>query len=1026
MKKQLLYSILLLLGAFHISGYSQVVCGGTFTDSGGIAGNYSINENQTTTICPSNPGEVVSVTFTSFDLENNFDKLKVYDGASASDPLIVSLTGTTIPNVITSSNANGCLTFVFTSDSSIVRSGWNADVTCAPPVIVTCPKPTNLSVTSSAADVTVSWQEMGSATQWEVLALPSGTAPTASSVGIITSVNPYVFSGLTGTNYVFYVRAICSTSEISNWSNAVLYSIPSCLSVPTGVFANSITSNSATISWYNSGITNQYEILVQPHGTVTPTASSTGIAVNGDSYILTGLNCLASYDVYVRKNCTTTLNSNWSNVFTFSTLEINATINLPSLEQCDGDGDGLVIFDMTNQVTSTNPISYYANLTDASSQTNAIANLASYVISATAPNTTIFVRETITGSCQDNMYSFQLHAYADCNLAHNCNQANSLCSALGNPFANTHQGIHAEVGLSNNYGCLGSTPNPTWFYLPVSDAGTINLTIEQSSTINFVTNNLDVDYIIYGPFTDPIAPCSAGLNQSNTISCSFSAAAVEHPVIPNAQVGEYYLLMTTNFSNQPGFIRISDDATSTGAIDCSGLRLNAFLDSNANGSQDIGESNFPLGQFNYEMNSSGNVHHITSPTGVYNIYDVLASNAYDLSYTIDPTYIAMYNLTTASYTNVHVVIGGGMVTYNFPITTTQNYDDLAIAIVPSNAPRAGFVYSNKIVYSNLGNQTIASGTLSFDNNVGTTITVISQTGTTATATGFTYNFTNLAPFETRTITVTMSVPAIPLVSIGQLLTNTASIVPPTGDVNLVNNNSSSTQAIIASYDPNDKTESHGEKILFSTFSANDYLNYTIRFENTGTISAINVHVNDVLDNMIDQTSLRMIAASHPYTLDRTGNTLNWNFDNIQLPVSVSGTNTGKGYVTFMAKLKPGFAVGDIIPNTANIYFDTNPAIVTNTFNTEFLSTLNNVGFDAGNFVMYPNPATNNVQIRLQNSTENLESVIVYDVLGKSILKSTNVTSNVISLDVSDVSSGIYFVEIKTQNNLKQTKKLVIK
>jgi hypothetical protein len=53
----------------------------------------------------------------------------------------------------------------------------------------------------------------------------------------------------------------------------------------------------------------------------------------------------------------------------------------------------------------------------------------------------------------------------------------------------------------------------------------------------------------------------------------------------------------------------------------------------------------------------------------------------------------MYSISTASYNNVNVIIGGGMVTYNFPITITQTYNDLAVAILPMNAPRAGFNYS---------------------------------------------------------------------------------------------------------------------------------------------------------------------------------------------------------------------------------------------------------------------------------------------------------------------------------------------
>jgi hypothetical protein len=409
------------------------------------------------------------------------------------------------------------------------------------------------------------------------------------------------------------------------------------------------------------------------------------------------------------------------------------------------------------------------------------------------------------------------------------------------PFSNTVN--NSSTGSAN---CLLSSPNPTWFYLPISNPGTINLQINQNSLNG---TPLDVDYIVYGPFTNPVSPCgNPNLLLANVVSCGFSVAAVEFPLIPNAQPGQYYLLMVTNYSNQAGFITITELGNSSGGIDCSGLRLNAFLDSNNNGTQDNGEQNFPLGQFSYEVNNNGNVHNIISPTGIYNIYDTSNSNSYNFSYTIDPDYAASYGITTSNYSNIYVVIGAGMQTYNFPITVTQSYNDLAVNIVPINAPRPGFTYQNKIVYTNFGNQTVVDGTVTFTKDALVTITDNSQTGTTSSPNGFTYNFTNLLPFETRTIILTMQVPNVPTVVLGDLLTNTASIAPISGDVVPTNNTSNCSQIIIGSYDPNDKMESHGERILHSTFTANDYLYYTIRFENTGTASAINVRVNDVLDS----------------------------------------------------------------------------------------------------------------------------------------------------------------------------------
>jgi uncharacterized repeat protein (TIGR01451 family) len=222
-------------------------------------------------------------------------------------------------------------------------------------------------------------------------------------------------------------------------------------------------------------------------------------------------------------------------------------------------------------------------------------------------------------------------------------------------------------------------------------------------------------------------------------------------------------------------------------------------------------------------------------------------------------------------------------------------------------------------------------------------------------------------------------------------------------------------------------ESHGEQILFSSFSANDYLTYTIRFENTGTASAINVRVNDVLDSRLDENSIKMETASHNYVMDRMGNNLTWKFDNIELPATAANAIASKGYIQFKIKPKPGFAVGDIIPNTASIYFDYNPAIITNTFHTQFVAQLSVGQFENGNFVFYPNPTSDFVTISLKNTENFISSIVVYDVVGKLILEikpNTSIATETVNL--SSVNPGIYFIEVTTDANLKVVKKLIVK
>jgi uncharacterized repeat protein (TIGR01451 family) len=884
-------------------------------------------------------------------------------------------------------------------------------ITCSP-----CSPPTNLTATTITENSAVlSWVSGAEQSSWILELIANG-----STTSIDVSSNPFTLTGLQcDTNYVFRINSICPNGT-SNFSNFLELTTLSC--VPSAGQPSNLSQCSDTSLACFDLTTNTAPILF----TLNPADYNVTYFIS-QSNAMSDFSAIANPSSFCSANGTVIfarLENNSTNeyeIFAFG-LAVenydNTVVTLPNMQQCDDNNDGVVTYDLTTvqaQLNTTNTLEYYPSLSNAQNQVVPFTNPQILNIGIQNPITNVFVREIVPNSC-DNIYLFQLNTYSNCNLAYVCSQANSLCNSLGVPFQNT---INATS--TGQVGCLNTTPNPTWFYLPVSCAGTINLQIEQT-TLNGGTS--DVDYVVYGPFSSLTNACSQ-LSPNNIVSCGYSNAAIEYPIIPNAQPGQYYLMMVTNFSNQSGLITITEQGNSIGGIDCSGLQLNAFLDSNSNGTKDVGEQNFPLGQFTYEVNNNGNVHNIISPTGVYNIYDTNASNSYDLSYAIDPNYVASYGISTASYSNVNVVIGAGMQTYNFPITVTQSYNDLAVNIVSLNAPRPGFTYQERIVYTNFGNQTVASGTVTYTKDAFVTIIANSQTGTTSTVNGFTYNFTNLLPFETRTISVTMQVPNIPTVTLGNLLTNTVNIEPISGDVVPSNNSSSSSQIIIGSYDPNDKMESHGEKILHSTFTANDYLYYTIRFENTGTASAINVRVNDLLDPRLNENTIKMIGASHNYIMDRVDNNLTWRFDNIQLPVSIADSNIGKGYITFQVKPRAGYAVGDIIPNTASIYFDFNPPIITNTFQTEFVAQLGVNEFENGDFIFYPNPVSDLVTISVKNSGT-IAAITVYDILGKLILLEKPTTAvSIQTLDLSSVSKGVYLLEVTSDNNMKVIKKLIV-
>lgn len=83
-------------------------------------------------------------------------------------------------------------------------------------------------------------------------------------------------------------------------------------------------------------------------------------------------------------------------------------------------------------------------------------------------------------------------------------------------------------------------------------------------------------------------------------------------------------------------------------------------------------------------------------------------------------------------------------------------------------------------------------------------------------------------------------------------------------------------------------------------------------------------------------------------------------------------------------------------------------------------------FDETQFSFYPNPSSNVVNIRLNSAMDSMESVVLYDLVGKSVLKIANVNSNQSTINVSALAKGMYLAEITTKNQLKITRKLIVK
>ncbi|HKR04074.1 MAG TPA: hypothetical protein VJY62_05500, partial [Bacteroidia bacterium] len=178
---------------------------------------------------------------------------------------------------------------------------------------------------------------------------------------------------------------------------------------------------------------------------------------------------------------------------------------------------------------------------------------------------------------------------------------------------------------------------------------------------------------------------------------------------------------------------------------------------------------------------------------------------------------------------------------------------------------------------------------------------------------------------------------------------------PAADSNPFNNSTSYCMQVFNSFDPNAKSVFPPGNIDTSQH----WLTYTIFFQNTGNAPAKNISIIDTLDTDLNAASFQYLSSSHdPIIQLLPGNILHFSFPNINLPDSTNDEPNSHGYVQFKVKLKTGLTNGTLIHNTANIYFDFNPPVTTNTTENEILITTGIEGFQVSGFRfrVVPNPA----------------------------------------------------------------------
>jgi|GEM_PF-1145039 len=348
-------------------------------------------------------------------------------------------------------------------------------------------------------------------------------------------------------------------------------------------------------------------------------------------------------------------------------------------------------------------------------------------------------------------------------------------------------------------------------------------------------------------------------------------------------------------------------------------------------------------------------------------------------------------------------------------------NDLSVYII-TNPVRPGFTTNYFVRYCNDGTDP-ASGTVELVHDpLMTNFTSVvnppaSYDVITSTAV---WNYNNLLPGECRTIPIVLTTPTG--TALGTIISHTATVNPIPGDFTPLNNTITSNQTVTGSYDPNDKQNLVGEDPLGGTVHPDiTTYHYLIRFQNTGTDTAFTVVVTDTIHPSFDLTSIRIVGASHNYTADiDQGNLLTFEFLDIMLVDSNANEPLSHGFVYFTIDLNPGVPIGSEIWNTANIYFDFNDPIITNTVeNTvEFPAFIPKDKKQIFGLKLYPNPTAQDIMVELDMKESATVSLQLFDMSGR-LVKSLKQNERMldgsynIPIRTSDLGPGVYMLNLSS-------------
>ncbi|HKR05699.1 MAG TPA: T9SS type A sorting domain-containing protein [Bacteroidia bacterium] len=445
---------------------------------------------------------------------------------------------------------------------------------------------------------------------------------------------------------------------------------------------------------------------------------------------------------------------------------------------------------------------------------------------------------------------------------------------------------------------------------------------------------------------------------------------------------------------------------------------NGYYDLNQNGIMDGSDYGIPHQKIRLLPDST---YTFTNMSGNYNLG--IDSGIYTVEYvpdinwqlTSDSASYTFYNDTSINITGLDFGV--------FPVN--QVYD--MISSLTGSIARCNSDVNYWINYENTGTAMIDSGTVTFVKDPQMTFVQSTPPYNLANGDTFIWNFYNLFPFQQGQINIVLHIG--PPLTQGDTIHNCETVNYNDG-ITARTSNDCLTQVVVCSFDPNDKSvRPEGVGPQHYTLLA-DTMQYTIRFQNTGTDTAFVVRIKDTLDVSLDINSFRIIASSHPLqTTIQNNGAIEFLFDNILLADSNVNELASHGFVKYRVKAKPGTVDFTSVQNTAYIYFDYNLPVVTNTTLNTLVTALSVPEISSYNnqVKIYPNPFNESTQIIFENPGREKYTMKILDVTGRELRCIKEIVSDKILIRKENLSHGLYFIELINDNGKASYKgKIIVK